>query len=145
MAKKSKKQKRPCKFPQCSKVTTAHHGYCAEHKKQVDRDYSKEREVHKLYYTKRWQDIRKLVLNNNPLCVDPQNHHKRYGEIRALATEVDHIDGNPDNNEMDNLQPLCKACHSRKTARESSWGKNKTYTAPYSRKEVGGEHEKQRN
>jgi 5-methylcytosine-specific restriction protein A len=31
---------------------------------------------------------------------------------------VDHIDGDPNNNEPVNLRTLCVCCHSRKTARE---------------------------
>jgi len=31
---------------------------------------------------------------------------------------VDHRDGDPGNNEMTNLQPLCHSCHSIKTARD---------------------------
>jgi hypothetical protein len=30
--------------------------------------------------------------------------------------EVDHIDGNPSNNEIENLQTLCGCCHTYKTA-----------------------------
>jgi hypothetical protein len=39
---------------------------------------------------------------------------------------VDHRDGNPANNDLVNLQPLCHECHSRKTAAEHgkrvAWG-----------------------
>ena len=131
----TRKVKKPCRFPQCPKVTTAKHGYCPEHKQQVDKSYEKTREKSQIYYTKRWKDLRKIQLNNHPLCADPFNHHKRYEQSRAMAAEVDHIDGNSDNNEMDNLQSLCKKCHSRKTALEQDrWGrKPKTYKAPYSR------------
>lgn len=31
---------------------------------------------------------------------------------------VDHVDGDPSNNAMANLQTLCRRCHSEKTARE---------------------------
>lgn len=31
---------------------------------------------------------------------------------------VDHVDGDPMNNELENLQTLCVRCHSAKTARE---------------------------
>lgn len=31
---------------------------------------------------------------------------------------VDHVDGDPMNNELENLQTLCVGCHSRKTAAE---------------------------
>jgi len=133
--------KRPCRFPRCNKLTVAKHGYCREHKKQVDQSYEKQRErPTTIYFTKRWQNLRKIVLNNQPFCADPYGDHKRYGQIGVPATEVDHVDGNPDNNfyerghPQNNLQGLCKQCHSRKTALEQGrWGKEKVYTAPYSR------------
>lgn len=34
------------------------------------------------------------------------------------STDVDHIDGDPGNNDRDNLQGLAHECHSRKTARD---------------------------
>ena len=142
MAKKRQKPRKACKYPGCPKTTTAKHGYCPEHKKKTDQSYQKERTVHKLYYTKRWENLRKIVLNNQPFCADPYGHHQRYVEGRVLATEVDHIDGDPKNNfyqpghPQNNLQALCKACHSRKTAIEQGrWGTADTvYTAPYSRR-----------
>jgi 5-methylcytosine-specific restriction protein A len=37
--------------------------------------------------------------------------------VRA-ANHVDHINNDPSNNDLSNLQPLCAPCHSRKTAKE---------------------------
>jgi len=130
--------KRPCAFPNCPALTTAKHGYCLEHKKLTDQEYSKQRTYHKKYYTKRWQKLRLVVLSDQPFCADPYSQHSRYVEGRAPATEIDHIDGDSDNDLMDNLQALCKSCHSRKTALEQDrWGKRGVvYTAPYSTAEV---------
>lgn len=43
------------------------------------------------------------------------------GRVTA-ATEVDHIDEDSHNNDPSNLQPLCKPCHSSKTAGRSTKG-----------------------
>jgi 5-methylcytosine-specific restriction protein A len=64
-----------------------------------------------------------MFLRANPICVDPYKDHE--GEVVA-ATEVDHItpkrEGGKDR--WDNLQSLCKACHSKKTAIEDGrWGR----------------------
>ena len=56
----------------------------------------------------RWQKLRAWVLSRDPLCRD----------CGALATDVDHDDGNPGNNATENLVPRCHACHSSKTMRE---------------------------
>lgn len=55
----------------------------------------------------RWQRLRRWVLDRDPLCRD----------CRAVATDVDHDDGDPGNNDPLNLVPRCHACHSRKTMR----------------------------
>ncbi len=131
--------KRPCRYPGCPKVTTAKHGYCLEHKQKVDKDYEKTRETAtQRGYTKRnWQNLRKIVLNNQPLCADPHTVHKRYSETVA-ATEVHHIDGNRENSFYEpghpdsNLEGLCRSCHSRLTAQDHGFGKGKVYTASYS-------------
>ena len=61
-------------------------------------------------YGARWRRLRRMQLNKAPMCV-------RCG---SAATEVDHITpraaGGSD--AFDNLQSMCKSCHSRKTAGE---------------------------
>jgi 5-methylcytosine-specific restriction protein A len=66
-------------------------------------------------YGAAWQRIRESVLLNEPLCRECCLHG-----ITTAATEVDHIRAKAagGTDDRDNLQPLCKTCHSRKTARE---------------------------
>jgi 5-methylcytosine-specific restriction protein A len=54
-----------------------------------------------------------FILQREPLC----RYCYEVGRIEP-ANEVDHIDGNYNNNDVANLQALCKVCHSRKTAQE---------------------------
>jgi len=67
------------------------------------------------FYSRRpWRELREYVLSQNPICVMCQSRG-----LTVLAEEVDHIvpmskGGEP--YDLDNLQPLCKSCHSRKTA-----------------------------
>lgn len=60
-----------------------------------------------------WQRLRASVLADEPLC----RECSKRGLI-VPATDVDHDDGDPSNNDMDNLVGLCHSCHSRKTARD---------------------------
>ena len=60
-----------------------------------------------------WQKLRAHVLANEPLCRDCTREGRT-----VIATDVDHRDGDPGNNDAINLQPLCHAHHSRKTARD---------------------------
>lgn len=67
-----------------------------------------------IYKLRAWQRLRSMVLANEPLCRDC---HSR--GIITLATEVDHIvpmSKGGDAWDTDNLQPLCKPCHSSKTS-----------------------------
>jgi 5-methylcytosine-specific restriction enzyme A len=66
-------------------------------------------------YDALWRKLRVIYLREHPLCVHCQQH----GMIVA-ATEVDHIIAkrNGGSNDDDNLQALCKSCHSKKTAKE---------------------------
>ena len=53
-----------------------------------------------------WRKLRAVVLRESPLCALRRT---------AMATEVDHRDDDPTNNDRANLSALCKPCHSRKT------------------------------
>ena len=55
-----------------------------------------------------WRKMRDRVLAEEPLC----------RMCQTLATDVDHVSGDPSDNSRGNLQPLCHACHSHKTGRE---------------------------
>ena len=66
---------------------------------------------------KAWRTLRAAVLRETPLCVLCRT---------AVASEVDHRDDDPTNNERSNLSALCKPCHSRKTnadrGHKVAWG-----------------------
>ena len=57
-----------------------------------------------------WRRLRASVLAGEPLC----RHCTAMG-LTVAATDLDHRDNDPSNNELINLQPLCHECHSRKT------------------------------
>jgi 5-methylcytosine-specific restriction endonuclease McrA len=68
----------------------------------------------RVYGTARWRKLRLVKLRANPLC--------EY--CLAIATQVDHKDGNARNMAFDNLQSLCQRCHSKKTvAQDGGLGK----------------------
>ena len=74
------------------------------------------------YQTTRWRKLRRFVVSSEPLCRDPFGEHAEWSEV-VSATEVDHIVPRRVRAELEvsleNLQALCKRCHSRKTKGES--------------------------
>jgi 5-methylcytosine-specific restriction enzyme A len=115
---------RPCAHPGCPKLITEG-SYCPEHRKARKRTQKREQRARpgfddSFYGSANWKKIRRMVLARQPLCADPYGVHEAEG--RAVpATEVDHIvpiaAGGPPRS-LDNLQSLCKRCHSQKTAGE---------------------------
>lgn len=101
---------RPCTHPGCGQLVRGG-SRCPKHRtnRQAEKDRGSRIERG---YDKRWQKLRLLILNRDPLC-----------QIcgKAPATEVDHIvamakGGSRD--DEDNLRGVCRPCHSRKGVRE---------------------------
>lgn len=114
---------RPCRWPLCPNIVTEPGGgYCPEHlplaRKKQD---SKRAPAHARGYDRRWQKVRAMHLRRHPFCVDCLAQGKH-----TLAEEVHHIkplrDGGTHAEE--NLMSLCKACHSKRTAKESGFARD---------------------
>ena len=77
-------------------------------------DWKNYKERHRFYNCKEWHNLRTYILQNEPLC-----RHCKENDIITPATECDHIidiDEAPHLRlKFDNIQPLCKECHSKKT------------------------------
>jgi len=94
------KPMKPCGYPGCRNLTDGRR-YCIEHKKQQQG------------YGANHRKLRLLYLSEHPIC---ENCQKTY------ANELHHVDGNNKNLDEDNLEALCKSCHSKRTVEEGSWG-----------------------
>lgn len=67
-------------------------------------------------YNHRWAQISLRIRKQNPICT----------YCGMLSQEVDHLDGNVNNNQYNNLIALCKLCHGYKTALFEFVGKSVT-------------------
>ena len=113
-----------CRHAGCHALTRDPSGYCGPHKeaaqeraRQWKAEREKEREsASRRGYGARWRRLRAEVLREEPLC----RECRKAGRI-VPATDVDHIVARADGGTDDrgNLQPLCHACHSRKTVCEN--------------------------
>lgn len=104
----------PCAAPGCPELTYAR--YCEEHSKQRGQ-YDRDRGSAAVRgYDRRWRRIRRMFLNRHPLCANPFNTHPS----SIPATEVHHVVALQDggSHSFDNLEALCKPCHSNITHQE---------------------------
>ena len=116
-----KRAGRPCAWGGCPKVVRGV-PYCEEHAKRIaQRKEERRPSAARRGYGRDWRRLRAMYLRRNPLCADPFGIH---GGLPVVASEVDHIVplSRGGGNDWDNLQSLCKSCHSRKTALESGLG-----------------------
>lgn len=107
---------RPCGKIGCSRL--ARERFCEEHKSEAEarrkarwRRYDNSRgTAAQRGYGAVWRRLRLMVLHEEPLC----------RMCSAPSQEVDHIQplSRGGTNERENLQGLCRSCHSRKTAGE---------------------------
>jgi 5-methylcytosine-specific restriction protein A len=107
----------PCPRSGCPEMRAPGHLYCRSHEAEQGRAYAARRgTTAQRGYGTAWQKLRKLILHRDPVC-------RLCGS--APASEVDHVlslRAGGENSE-DNLQGLCKPCHSAKTTREDGrWG-----------------------
>jgi 5-methylcytosine-specific restriction enzyme A len=105
-----------CAEPGCGALVPF--GRCAAHRTEP-RDVGAsltEAIVRTWYRSKRWQDLRGSVLRAQPFCRSCAAEGRR-----TLTVDVDHVEkhhGDPASFwNRDNLQGLCKPCHTRKTVR----------------------------
>jgi len=111
----------PCGNPRCAALTKAR--YCVRHAKEDGGAYDRARgSAHQRGYGgKAWAALRRVVLARCHWTCEAEGCSQE-------ATEVDHIvakrGGGTDDPE--NLQGLCKSCHSRKTAREDRGRKGRS-------------------
>jgi len=67
--------------------------------------------------SKAWRSIRAAVLAEQPLCA--------MCEVQGLvtaATQVDHLNNDPQDDRRENLAGTCASCHSIKTGQERNGG-----------------------
>lgn len=108
---------RLCNAPACRGIAVRGSSYCATHRERAqaraaERAYvaDKQREsAARRGYDAKWRRNRAMFLRHHPIC-----------KCGQPATEADHIvpKARGGSDKWDNLQPLCKPCHSRKTMAE---------------------------
>lgn len=109
-----------CIEPNCDAPAAPGSCRCERHKAMRDQMYARTQERTEraaLYASPMWKAVRRAVLIERPFCVECMKQG-RY----TPAEVVDHIRPHKGDAQLffdtTNLQPLCKACHDRKTASE---------------------------
>jgi len=97
---------RICSYPGCGARTRER--YCPAHKTIAAREYNKTR-TNRKHYDRHWVAVRNRYIGLHPLC----EHCLEAGRL-VPAEHVHHIiaPGDGGSNADENLQALCKPCHS---------------------------------
>lgn len=124
------RSRRFCPHPGCRTLVDS--GRCPPHQAMADaREAVRKVKVDALRasstergYDAAWRACRRQYLAAHPMCV---GYGERQGMCGALAAEADHIVSVAEAPDLrlkwSNLRPLCKACHSARTASEQGFGK----------------------
>lgn len=99
---------RACAEPGCPELAKSG-SYCEKHRGLQPRWCHTEKTAARGYGAahRRW---RKAVLMRDPWCVDCLADGRH-----VVATDADHVDGNPFNRALENGRGLCRRCHNRRT------------------------------
>ena len=115
--------KKICNQINCHTLIPMSERYCAAHKREVVKEtnksydkYNRNKEHTKFYNSTEWRELRRVVLEHSGgLCVKCMEF-----DIVTKANVVDHIipieKDYTKRLDITNLQPLCHACHNKKTA-----------------------------
>ena len=108
-----RKSNKICSYVGCNIIISGTQRRCAEHQEaswNIQRDYNP------FYSSKEWKRLSKAFRAANPLCIKCKK--KGRDTLTAHADHIKPITEGGDPLSWDNLQPLCKRCHSSKTAKE---------------------------
>jgi 5-methylcytosine-specific restriction protein A len=118
---------KPCSYPGCGRLVQPSERRCHLHSAQEQRQYDREQrspEVVAFYHSRFWRRLSVACKERARGLCEECNRSGAYN----TGCQADHIvpreQGGAD--DLDNLQWLCRSCHSRKSAEEGSrWGKGK--------------------
>lgn len=118
-----------CKHPGCRRPVPRGVDFCGQHKSDAEKHAAAARKARearrtafkgssaKRGYGYRWQKLRNRFIAQHPFC----EQCMKQGRL-TIATDIDHIKPHRGDPillfDEENLQALCHACHSRKTASE---------------------------
>jgi len=114
-----RRPKKPCNYQGCPELIGAGERYCSHHKTTVNREVKKRRtdkEQNRFYKTARWQKLRKLKLNRDPLC-EPCLEKGRTTPATIVHHDEEIREGGAWLPDLDELTSICLSCHSKHHAR----------------------------
>lgn len=109
---------RPCAERDCPNLTERHR--CELHEREFQQGRKKRGLTGRRGSTSAWRKLRASILRRDGFaCVVCGVTKEQLEEAEDPPLEVDHIDGDPENNERWNLVTLCSECHHNKHRRKA--------------------------